>query len=267
MHAIHSAPMRWHRRNPSHSFKWQMELKMSRKSTSNEIHVQNFCLVLAFLPLSLSYSYFYYFALGYGTAHCFPRLDCKVFDFVLFARVLLLYVQNVAVPFGPFSFEQRRAWARAHLKKQNTKLIRQNAEKRKKTPHLMPVDICAPYLKYVCLYRNATNIMYKNTHIMCGDMCTLILQQTPAFRFLIPYIFARTVVCFFFIRRHRHSHHQRGWCSYVVSVFFSVCVYIQHFLNFRYSCFWVASDCFRHLFDICVSFFLYQVCCCIDLIM
>lgn len=131
----------------------------------------------------------------------------------------------------------------------------------------MPVDICAPYLKYVCLYRNATNIMYKNTHIMCGDMCTLILQQTPAFRFLIPYIFARTVVCFFF-HSSSSSFSSSTWLMLLCCVgFFSVCVYIQHFLNFRYSCFWVASDCFRHLFDICVSFFLYQVCCCIDLIM
>lgn len=203
---------------------------MSRKSTSNEIHVQNFCLVLAFLPLSLSYSYFYYFALGYGTAHCFPRLDCKVFDFVLFARVLLLYVQNVAVPFGPFFVRTKTRLSSRSFKKQNTKLIRQNAEKRKKTPHLMPVDICAPYLKYVCLYRNATNIMYKNTHIMCGDMCTLILQQTPAFRFLIPYIFARTVVCFFF-HSSSSSFSSSTWLMLLccVGFFFGVCLHSAFF--------------------------------------
>lgn len=157
---------------------------------------------------SLSYTYFYYFALGYGTAHCFPRLDCKVFDFIR-ARLIVICTERGSSLWSFFVRTKTRLSSRS-FKKQNTKLIRQNAEKRKKTPHLMPVDICAPYLKYVCLYRNATNIMYKNTHIMCGDMCTLILQQTPAFRFLIPYIFARTVVCFFFIRRHRHSHHQRG---------------------------------------------------------
>lgn len=70
-------------KNPTQSLKWQMELKMSRESTSNEKHVQSFALRFFYVYRSFTLVCFIL-----SLCCFFPNTIVRRFDFALFSRLI-----------------------------------------------------------------------------------------------------------------------------------------------------------------------------------